>query len=66
MNQERLTVAVTHEELRVLNVALDSIAKHADVGRRVYAGDPRDISLINAVAGRVRAMHDSVKGWKKI
>jgi hypothetical protein len=66
MHEANIPVELTHEELRVLYLALDNIVKHPDVADRLYAGDKKAISLINGVAGRVRAIHQSAKTWENI
>ena len=66
MHEANIPVELTQEELRVLNLALDNIVQHPDVAERLYAGDRNAISLINGVASRVRAIHQSAKTWENI
>jgi hypothetical protein len=66
MHEANIPVELTHEELRVLNLVLDNIVKHPDIADRLYAGDKKAISLINGLAGRVRAIHQSAKSWENI
>jgi hypothetical protein len=57
MDDNKYSVEMNYEQIRVLNVAMDNILKHADVANSLYVGDQKDIALINEVAGRARATY---------
>lgn len=52
-----MTLDLSLEEARVLDVAVEYIKRHRDIAAKIYAGYEDDIKTINAVGGTIRAAY---------